>query len=234
MFFVNVLCATLHSSNLSDTVRNLKNWPKPPYFPNTTWQTVLQSAVMCERGRKELSVWLSKRRLSTGICIFYTHRGHASTVVTWCTHMFSFIRSYIVLAGTLSLLPFLKFAFGKQKCHLDPHFTVTLVFIKLHDSTASLYMSVPSFPFFISLIVCLFLLIFSLLLFSSSSLGAGLLHCSSLFQRRMKTPCCWDPLLMSICPSSWPMIWSYLRCERVELLLSWLMERYTSSDVSPR
>lgn len=55
---------------------------------------------------------------------------------------------------------------------------------------------------------------------------------SSLFLRRMKTCCCWDPLLMSICPSSWPTIWSSLRCDRVELLLSWLTLRYSSIDAS--
>ncbi len=144
------LCLSLRSGNLSDTVRNLKNWPKPPYFPNTTWRTVLQSAVMCERGRKELSVWLSKRKLSTGFCIFYTHRGHALTVVTWYIHIFSFIGFYIVLAGTLSLLPFFKFAFRRQECHLDAHYTDTC----LHKA--------PQFNCF-SVHVCFF---FPFLLFS--------------------------------------------------------------------
>lgn len=51
-------------------------------------------------------------------------------------HISSFIGFYIDLTGTLSL--FLKFGFGKQRCHF------TLGFIKLHNSTVSHYMSVPS------------------------------------------------------------------------------------------
>lgn len=53
--------------------------------------------------------------------------------------------------------------------------------------------------------------------------------------RRMETPRFRDPWLMPTCDhwSSWPLIWSYLRRNREELLLSWLMERCPSDSVSP-
>lgn len=90
----------------------------------------------------------------------------------------------------------------------------------------SVFFLVLLFPFFPSHCFVLFFFPFTLCFFLSAA---------AFFQRRKETPRFRDLLLMLICDrwSSWALIWSYLRCDRAEHLLSWLMKRDPSDNRPP-